>query len=136
MNDWNICYGCLDNLLNSEASTPYSINNVVLPSSALYSGYEDDTLKINAAPSSYNGYQYRAVVKTANRVCDLGDTTTVAKLTVSLDSDVDGVPDADDLDDDNDGILDTEEGDADDDYDGDGIPNRLDLDSDGDGVLT
>ena len=81
--------------------------NFKLPSTAVYSGLDDDTLVINAAPSNFDSYQYRAIVKTANRVCDAGDTTSVAKLTVSLDSDVDGVPDADDLDDDNDGILDT-----------------------------
>ena len=131
--DWVICNGCLDATTNATSSKPYTFMNFKLPSTAVYSGLDDDTLVINAAPSNFDSYQYRAIVKTANRVCDAGDTTSVAKLTVSLDSDVDGVPDADDLDDDNDGILDTEEGDADDDFDGDGIPNRLDKDSDGDG---
>ncbi|GAB3491443.1 hypothetical protein GCM10027341_04400 [Spirosoma knui] len=50
-----------------------------------------------------------------------------------LDTDGDGVANANDIDDDNDGILDDTEGvlaDA----DGDGIANALDLDSDGDGI--
>ncbi|WP_052354343.1 thrombospondin type 3 repeat-containing protein [Flectobacillus major] len=64
---------------------------------------------------------------------------------VLVDSDGDGIADANDLDDDNDGILDSVEDaaqctsvsgvvTASTDCDGDGIPNRLDLDSDGDGI--
>ncbi len=49
-----------------------------------------------------------------------------------IDSDGDGVLDAEDIDDDNDGILDVDEGDGD--FDGDGVPNRLDLDSDNDSL--
>ena len=59
-------------------------------------------------------------------------TTNDAKISF-LDSDSDGVPDADDKDDDNDGITDVLEGGDDLDTDGDGKPNRLDLDSDNDG---
>jgi hypothetical protein len=51
-----------------------------------------------------------------------------------LDTDGDGIPNANDIDDDNDGILDTTEGGDLLDSDGDGIPNSLDLDSDGDGI--
>merc|ERR1711915_96327 len=46
-----------------------------------------------------------------------------------LDSDGDGINDADDDDDDNDGIDDDDE-----DYDGDGIRNKDDDDDDGDGI--
>ena len=51
-----------------------------------------------------------------------------------LDTDGDGIANANDIDDDNDGILDTTEGGDLLDSDGDGIPNSLDLDSDGDGI--
>jgi len=51
----------------------------------------------------------------------------------ALDTDGDGVPDADDIDDDNDGILDVDESEVLD-TDADGIPNSLDLDSDNDGI--
>ncbi len=53
---------------------------------------------------------------------------------VALDTDGDGIPDADDIDDDNDGILDVDESEVLD-TDADGIPNSLDLDSDNDGIL-
>ncbi len=49
-----------------------------------------------------------------------------------VDSDGDGVPDAQDLDLDNDGIPNALDGS--DDTDGDGLPNLADLDSDGDGI--
>ncbi|MCB0554124.1 MAG: hypothetical protein KDD02_11275, partial [Phaeodactylibacter sp.] len=54
----------------------------------------------------------------------------------TVDTDMDGITDANDLDDDNDGIPDSVEGCdiATDDFDNDGIPNCLDLDSDGDGI--
>jgi hypothetical protein len=52
--------------------------------------------------------------------------------TTTADTDIDGVPDYLDLDSDNDGILDADEGSND--KDGDGIPNYLDLDSDNDGI--
>ena len=51
-----------------------------------------------------------------------------------LDTDGDGIPNANDIDDDNDGIPDDTEGGDLLDTDGDGIPNSLDLDSDGDGI--
>ncbi|WNW02991.1 gliding motility-associated C-terminal domain-containing protein [Tenacibaculum sp. HL-MS23] len=60
------------------------------------------------------------------------DTTTVDVI-VFLDTDGDGIVDADDIDDDNDGIPDIAEGNGD--TDGDGIPDSLDLDSDNDGIL-
>ena len=66
------------------------------------------------------------------QVCDQDVTTNDAKISF-LDSDGDGVPDADDKDDDNDGITDVLEGGDVLDTDGDGKPNRLDLDSDNDG---
>jgi hypothetical protein len=50
-----------------------------------------------------------------------------------LDTDKDGIPDANDIDDDNDGIVDDIEGLLAD-PDGDGLGNALDLDSDGDGI--
>ncbi|QXP72563.1 gliding motility-associated C-terminal domain-containing protein [Tenacibaculum sp. AHE15PA] len=60
------------------------------------------------------------------------DTTTVDVI-VFLDTDGDGIVDADDIDDDNDGIPDAAEGNGD--TDGDGVPDSLDLDSDNDGIL-
>ena len=55
-----------------------------------------------------------------------------------VDTDLDGINDADDIDDDNDGLLDSAECALLDctsvDTDGDGRPNRLDLDSDNDGI--
>ncbi|WP_461084716.1 Ig-like domain-containing protein [Spirosoma flavus] len=59
------------------------------------------------------------------------DATTTC--TPVLDTDGDGIPDANDIDDDNDGILDDTEGVLAD-PDSDGIANALDLDSDGDGI--
>ncbi len=63
-------------------------------------------------------------------------SATTNVLSITLDSDSDGIPDAIDLDDDNDGITDEEEqnGDIALDTDIDGIVDRLDLDADGDGV--
>ena len=131
--DWIICNGCLDASTNDASSTPYTLGNLKLPSTAVYSGYDDDTLVIHAAPRNFDRYQYRAKIRTVNYACDNGSFTDPAELVVFLDTDGDGVGDPDDLDDDNDGILDTKEGSSTDDFDGDGIPNRLDLDSDGDG---
>ena len=71
-------------------------------------------------------------MKTPAFKCDQDVTTNDAKISF-LDSDGDGVPDADDKDDDNDGITDVLEGGDVLDTDGDGKPNRLDLDSDNDG---
>ena len=78
----------------------------------------------------------------------LGAQANAAQATMpptGIDSDLDGVVDAEDIDDDNDGIVDSAEdpdldGDGDPatnplDSDGDGIPNYLDLDSDNDGIL-
>ncbi len=52
-----------------------------------------------------------------------------------IDTDGDGVEDANDLDDDNDGLLDSLEGDGNVDTDGDSVPDSKDLDSDNDGIL-
>ncbi|NBA78864.1 tandem-95 repeat protein, partial [Emticicia sp. ODNR4P] len=83
------------------------------------------------------------------KVCDTNggcDTATVyVSVYKNLDTDNDGISDANDLDDDNDGILDSVENsnscslasnvpDYLTDCDGDGIPNRIDLDSDNDGA--
>jgi len=133
LNDWTLCSGCLDKNINANSSTPYPYKQVVLPATSVYTGHDDDTLKIHAAPRNFDRYQYRARIRTLNFVCDDGSFTTPAELVVFLDTDGDGVGDANDLDDDNDGILDTEEGNSTDDFDGDGIPNSLDSDSDGDG---
>ena len=135
ISDWILCSSCLDNVKNADASTPYPIEKVVLPSTAVYSGVNDDTLKINAVPRNFDRYQYRVKVQTSNFACDDGSFSDAAEIVVPLDTDGDGVGDTDDLDADNDGILDTEEGGSTDDFDGDGIPNYLDLDSDGDGCL-
>jgi len=67
-------------------------------------------------------------------------TTAIKKK--YMDSDGDGINDADDEDDDNDGIEDDEDDDddgdgildEDEDYDGDGIKNKHDDDDDGDGI--
>ena len=133
LNDWTLCSGCLDKTTNAKSSTPYPYKQVVLPATSVYTGHDDDTLKINAAPRNFDRYQYRAIIRTVNYACDVGSETDPAELVVFLDTDGDGVGDVNDLDDDNDGILDTEEGTLTDDFDGDGIPNRLDSDSDGDG---
>ncbi|MDA9693181.1 hypothetical protein N9U43_00905, partial [Cytophagia bacterium] len=135
VNDWVICMGCLDGNTNATSSTPYHLDSLVLPATSLYTGINDDTLKINGIPRSFDRYQYRVKVQTINYACDDGTFSDAAEVVVFLDNDGDGVGDADDLDDDNDGILDTKEGNATDDFDNDGIPNRLDLDSDGDGCL-
>ena len=126
LNDWTLCSGCLDKTTNAKSSTPYPYKQVVLPATSVYTGHDDDTLKINAAPRNFDRYQYRAKVRTLNYACDDGTFTTPAEIVVFLDNDGDGVGDVNDLDDDNDGILDTEEGTLTDDFDGDGIPNRLD----------
>ena len=106
---------------------------MVLPATSLYTGVNDDTLRINAIPRNFDRYQFRAKIQTINYACDDGSFTEPAEVIVPLDTDADGVGDPDDLDSDNDGILDSDEGNPTDDFDGDGIPNYLDPDSDGDG---
>ena len=134
-NDWEICRSCLDSLTNDKSSKPYPLKSVVLPDTSLYTGINDDTLKINAVPRNFDRYQYQAVISTVGFACDIGTETEPAELIVFIDTDGDGVGDVDDLDDDNDGILDNDEGELSEDYDNDGIPNRLDLDSDNDGCF-
>ena len=73
-------------------------------------------------------------------VCDddfylVACTNATVYITITADSDCDGVPDNIDIDDDNDGIIDTVEGDRNIDTDGDGVPNSLDADSDNDGIV-
>jgi Ca2+-binding RTX toxin-like protein len=65
-------------------------------------------------------------------------STVTLNFIRGVDSDADGIANADDIDDDNDGILDTVEdgvGVSNNDVDGDGIINSLDVDSDNDGIL-
>ena len=101
--------------------------------SLTYRGITNDTLFIDDASKSMNGYVYRAKVRNPAFACDPGTFSQIALLEILPDNDKDGIPDDIDVDDDNDGILDTKEGT--DDLDGDGIPNHFDLDSDGDGCL-
>ncbi|MDO9261840.1 MAG: Ig-like domain-containing protein, partial [Flavobacteriaceae bacterium] len=77
---------------------------------------------------------YVGVVPTITYTITDGILTATASIliTVSADTDNDGILDNLDIDADNDGILNTVEGLSD--FDGDGIPNYLDLDSDGDGI--
>ena len=73
-----------------------------------------------------------AIDNTSNyNACSFLPTSITLPITVSVDCDLDGVDDKDDIDDDNDGILDILEGDED--IDGDGLPNSVDTDSDNDG---
>ena len=72
-------------------------------------------------------------------ICDGTESTSLCaqaevKITVSADTDCDGIINDDDVDDDNDGILDIDET-LTADIDNDGIPNYLDIDSDNDGIL-
>ena len=69
-----------------------------------------------------NKYAYRLDMRTPAFKCDQDLVTNDAQI-IFLDSDSDGVPDADDKDDDNDGITDVLEG-------------GQTLDTDGDGTLT
>ncbi|PQJ21591.1 thrombospondin type 3 repeat-containing protein, partial [Tenacibaculum sp. SG-28] len=69
-------------------------------------------------------------VRASDGICTHEQSFT---LTITQDTDGDGIPDVTDLDDDNDGILDTDEGDDTTDTDGDGTPDSLDTDSDNDG---
>ena len=101
--------------------------------SLTYRGITNDTLFIDDASKTMNGYVYRAKVRNPAFACDPGTFSQIALLEILPDNDKDGIPDDIDVDDDNDGILDTKEGT--DDLDGDGIPNHFDLDSDGDGCL-
>ncbi|MFV0375843.1 MAG: Ig-like domain-containing protein, partial [Mangrovibacterium sp.] len=96
-----------------------------------YLSYESSTLSAVSIQFSYT-------------VCSADDLTNCSSaeviINIHLDSDCDGVVDADDIDDDDDGILDTdEERNATNqltlDSDGDGIVDRLDIDSDGDGIV-
>ncbi len=77
----------------------------------------------------------------ADGVCDAADSDgdgavddidAFVGFGVGIDTDNDGIANAQDLDDDNDGILDTDEGTGD--TDGDGVMDSLDLDSDNDGI--
>ena len=97
----------------------------------VYTGVDTKTLTIDSATTGMNKYAYRLDMRTPAFKCDQDLVTNDAQI-IFLDSDSDGVPDADDKDDDNDGITDVLEGGQTLDTDGDGIPNRLDLDSDGD----
>jgi gliding motility-associated-like protein len=63
---------------------------------------------------------------------ECGEENETFILSVSVDTDGDGIPNNVDIDDDNDGILDVLEGE--DDSDGDGFIDRLDIDSDNDGI--
>ncbi|MBL0686180.1 gliding motility-associated C-terminal domain-containing protein, partial [Aquimarina mytili] len=86
------------------------------------------------SPPLFQDHWFQRVdTSTLNTIACTAITNVVS---IILDSDGDGIPDATDLDDDNDGITDEEEqnGDATLDSDGDGVIDRLDLDSDGDGV--
>ena len=111
---------------------------IKLPPFAPYSGIDTETLTINAAPMSMNGYQYKLIVSTPAYACGENDTSQVSIISVNNDNDEDGIPNNIDIDDDNDGIVDTLEvidSENDDDFDNDGIPNHFDLDSDGDGCF-
>ena len=70
------------------------------------------------------------------QICDdaLVPLCDEATVVLYVDTDQDGIANADDLDDDNDGILDVNEGDQLVDTDGDGFPDSLDIDSDNDGI--
>jgi outer membrane protein OmpA-like peptidoglycan-associated protein len=73
-------------------------------------------------------------------LCDLTDPVSIPEPDEpEVDTDSDGLLDADDLDDDGDGILDTDEvqldPSVDANRDGDRLPNALDLDADDDGIL-
>ena len=93
-----------------------------------YSGVNTETLRIKAAPASFDKNLYRLKASTSSFACTSGPAySKPAQLTVSSDPDNDGVKNSDDLDDDNDGILDTEEGGKDLDTDGDGIQIGLTL---------
>ena len=96
----------------------------------VYTGVDTKTLTIDSATTGMNKYAYRLDMRTPAFKCDQDLVTNDAQI-IFLDSDSDGVPDADDKDDDNDGITDVLEGGQTLDTDGDGTPNRLDLDSDG-----
>ena len=93
----------------------------------IYTGVDTKTLTIDSATTGMNKYAYRLDMRTPAFKCDQDLVTNDAQI-IFLDSDSDGVPDADDKDDDNDGITDVLEGGQTLDTDGDGIPNRLDLD--------
>ncbi|BDB52189.1 gliding motility-associated C-terminal domain-containing protein [Flavobacterium ammonificans] len=88
-----------------------------------------------------NGTTYPIQLRAVNAIGSGAPSNILsATLSAGLDSDGDGVIDANDLDDDNDGILDSVEAaactpsSATCDTDGDGIINSLDLDSDNDGL--
>ena len=100
----------------------------------MYTGVNNDTLKISKVPITFNDLSYRVLVSTPAFKCDTLVASSCSKVDVEAmsDTDNDGVPDYIDLDSDNDGISDILEG-CDVDTDSDGIPNCLDLDSDGDG---
>jgi MYXO-CTERM domain-containing protein len=70
----------------------------------------------------------------SNDDCQGADTCNSAGRCAGIDTDGDGVEDADDLDDDDDGIADAIESAEKADTDGDGLANSIDRDSDGDGI--
>ncbi|GIR72785.1 MAG: hypothetical protein CM15mP75_2970 [Flammeovirgaceae bacterium] len=83
--------GCLDGNTNATSSTPYHLDSLVLPATSLYTGINDDTLKINGIPRSFDRYQYRVKVQTINYACDDGTFSDAAEVVVFLDNDGDGV---------------------------------------------
>ena len=117
---------------NAVSQNPYPIFKFSNPQ--LYTGVNNDTLKISKVPIIFNDLSYRVLVSTPAYKCDTLVTSSCSKVDVEAmsDTDNDGVPDFIDLDSDNDGISDIIEG-CDVDTDSDGIANCLDLDSDGDG---
>lgn len=89
-----------------------SINNGAtfsnISNGAEYSGTTTQTLTVLSADSSKNGYLYRVVVSNSSSSCPVVNSSG-ARLTIEVDTDLDGIPDSADLDDDNDGILDSVE---------------------------
>ncbi len=137
IDDWTIvkrAFALVGNTTNGNdiALNPYPIFKFTNPQR--YLGVDTDTLTIERIPISFDNLNYRVKVSTPAFACDTVVYSTCANINVDPmnDTDDDKIPDFIDLDSDNDGIEDADEG-CDIDTDGDGIVNCLDPDSDNDG---
>ena len=122
--DRTICKG-ESTQLGGAPSGPSGAHYVWVPSTGL-----NDQMVANpiATPSNTTTYTVFVTLAGCTRTADV---TIEVEVIECLDTDMDGIPDVDDIDDDNDGILDVTEADGNDpsaDDDNDGILNYLDPD--------
>ena len=78
--DWIICPSCLDKLVNSTSVNPYPVDSLVIPATTLYHGINDDTLRINGIPRSFDRYGYRARGRRSTMLVMTASSQSLQKL--------------------------------------------------------